>query len=300
MALDAIAFDSSITISRQTILERAKRYEQKTIATAEDYLTNNQWKEALDLYQTALDKYPSGQLLINQHKHILQQQQRILSEINLSFLIAKATWQHQFLIIQKLLLQTAPNNRDIQTEFKNASDTAQQLARKLTQLSKQAINRGDIQAASRALPAALSLLEGSDKEEAIQLEKILLTTMKKEQKAINKKHLAEQNISREKVEEAFVNNDLLTAKELLDKLPSNDPSAYHLRQQVMQAIDERVRLYISQGNALYSRGNYESAIEVWHEAKKLSPRNSQLISLLKRGQNVIQKLKQLEEKQQPN
>jgi tetratricopeptide (TPR) repeat protein len=232
----------------------------------------------------------------------------------LDLLIARARWLRDTLPDVEAIARITPRDRGAQERLDDHLEQIDTAARRLASLGAAAFRAGDYRAAERALPLAVELSDAEEVKQPYAQLKAWAGERQARKQAVRDQRLKEtqarETAAKRRFEKAMADykaavdkNILPEAVGLLGKLeemaPGNEALAEERARLTTAVHEETARLYET-GVSLYSRGEFEKAVEFWRRALQLRPDHREARENLDRAERVIEKLRQLRDKQAGN
>jgi tetratricopeptide (TPR) repeat protein len=296
---------------RRQVEALAADYERETVAQARKELARGNWAAALDRYDAALERLPKSTVLRDGLAELHQEQSTAVAREELDLLIARARWLRDTLSDVEAIARIAPRDRDAQRRLADHREQIDAAARRLAGLGAAAFRAGDYRAAERALPLAVELSAAEEVKQPYAELKAWAGERQARKQAARDQRLKETQAREAAAKRRFQTamkayraavdkGELRAALDLLGKLDEMAPDDAALaeeRTRLSGALqEETLRLYET-GVSLYSRGEFEQAVEVWRRATRLNPDHRETRENLERAERVIEKLQQLRDKQ---
>lgn len=296
---------------RRQVETLAADYERETVAQARKELARGNWAAALDRYDVAMVRLPKSTGLRDGLAQLHQEQATAIAREELDLLIARARWLRDSLPDVEAIARITPRDREAQKRLAEHLEQLDTAARRLARLGAAAFRAGDYRAAERALPLAAELSAAEEVKQPYTELKAWAGEQQARKQAARDQRLKEaqarEAAAKRRFEKAMAayraavdNGGLREALGLLGKLeemaPGNDALGEERTRLTTAIREETLRLYET-GVGLYSRGEFEKAVEVWRRAIELSPDHRETRESLDRAERVIEKLQQLRDKQ---
>ena len=297
---------------RKEVEALAARYEQEVRRQTRTDLDKGKWAQALDSYDEALDRLPKSAVLKDGLAQLHQEQAEELERLELKRLIAHGEWLKETLPTYQDIARVDPRNRNAAQRLDKKQNEAAEVASELALYGNKALANNRFDIADRTLSLAASLSDAPAIEESLkklrqqqaQAKAIARSEREKRRKQIA---TAEQNKARQvdehlkKYRSAFVDKDFVRAREhlqALHKVDRDNPRWDELSKVLRQATEEEMERLFDSGVTAYSRGQFEQAATLWRKVLELEPEHKQAQESLDRAQRVLEKLKELKDKQE--
>lgn len=293
---------------KKSLLIQARKYEQHIEMQIQKFITANQWAQALDLLDQAKKKYPlvnaenKNRGILKAEKSLLQKQQRLLASIEQNIILERSQWLIKTQPLYQKKLNTDPRNKALSIRVENLRKESRLLSGKLTQRCREAIDKKHYKTAKYLINQAIAL--NSSK----QRQKILYQLQNREEKSSSKKqqtqdatHVVQQNTLLQDIEKSYNAGNLLKTKQLISMLDESEQSniqLIELKQKLERSINYTIQQLVAEANKSYTDGQFHHAIELWEQVLAYNPENTLAEKNIQRAEKVIEKLKNLREKQQ--
>lgn len=287
---------------RTQIQERARNYENTTLALVRDQEQDQEFGAALSQLRVARHNYPQSVALAEEEQQLLPLQQHALHELNDRLLIVRT--QHLFdeLSLQERVAHIDPDFpatrlQDIHTQLKRA-------AGELLECGQRSMQAGKLQRAEQCLTFAQRIQDtqiartalASLEQQQSERKKITRTRQQRSQDKLRRQQL-DQMLTM--ANQALARDDLPAARQALNdalEIDSDNSDAIALRATIDSAIAARVDIALSKGNQLYRSGNIAQAQRVWKEGLLLDPDQPQLRANVERAARVLQNLQAIQQR----
>lgn len=296
---------------RKSIETQAAQYERKTVDDGRQFMTQDRWFQALNLYDEAMNRLPRSTVLRDGLADLHKQQQTRLTIQEQELVIAKGEWLANVITVYRRMTTIDPRNNSYQNQLEKYQAEGEQAAASLLKIGTQAKTAGNDDIASRALPLAARL---SDKKEFQQAAQKYEQTRPRDSRSVQDKRwneLAQREQERtEAIRQltndyaaAMKNKDYLGARTTLGRLRSFAPELVNEKgyeKDLNEKIDmESNRLY-NEGVMFYGRSQFEKARDSWKKTLELVPTHSKAKESLDRVEKVLERINQLRSKQKSN
>lgn len=308
------------------VIELAEAYDKVIGSDIEEAVNKQDWNTAYRLLDQAATRYPQGETSGEWRNALASHQQERAEELKISLLIERAMWLLQSRSVLEELVSLEPRNTTAQAKLDEVRSEAQSLAAQLSQLGIAALAAKHLEQAERSLTMADRLypiaenilaLERLDRaQHELNQEKRKQRLREEQEQARRETEKRKQSLqaveerqqqqSRRLVEEintALNKGDLRRVQTLLEQLRSSDkkhPQIPTLGQALAVAIATRVDELLEKGNVLYSNGEIEQAKSVWEEALVLNPGSTRARARVARAQQVLNNLREQQQKKVSN
>lgn len=304
-ALDHLPADyprrAQLLALRPQVQERARSYENSTLALVRDQADDEEFGAALSQLRVARHNYPQSAALAAEEQQLLPLQQNALHELNDRLLIVRT--QHLF---DELSLQQRVAHIDPDFPATRVQDIHARLNRAagaLLECGQRAMRAGKLQRAEQCLTLAQRIQDtqigrtalASLEQQQSERKKITRTRQQRSQDKLRRQQLEQLLTS---ANQALARDDLPAARQALSDalaIDSDNSDAIALRATIDSAINARVEVALRKGNQLYRSGNIEQAQRVWNEGLQLDPDHPQLRANVERAARVLQNLQAIKQ-----
>lgn len=280
---------------------QAQDYQRKINKKVLQLIEAKQWADALDLIDQAKAKYPQGEGIEKTRQHLLDEQKKRLSAIDEHIMLERSQWMIKVRPLYQARLKADPRNDELNDYVDELHKESEELAQKLTQLSKRAIERAHYKTARTRIDHAIALAPSKERKTILSIlndrEKVSYNLKQQTQK---RTHMEQQNTILLDIEKSFAAGDLIATKQLISELDEKErqnPELIQLEQQLDRTINYTIKRFFSKANKLYTDGQFQKAIELWEKVLLYEPQNALAKENIQRAEKVIDKLTTLREKQ---
>ncbi len=304
---------------KKNLLTQASAYEQNIDKRIQQFVTVDQWSQALDLLDHAKEKYPldnnTNRGLNKTEKKLIEQQYKRLLLLDQKTILERSQWLINTRQFYQEKLKIDPRNRALKLQLKNLNKESKVLSKKLALLSQQAINKRHYITARTRVNQAIALDPGKSRQRILSQfpirEKKSISSEKKslskEQEQIMEAPVSvqtleiQQNAFLEDIEKSYNDGDFAKTRRLIANLDENEQNTVQLirlKQKLELSINYTIERLILKANKHYTDGQFHQAIELWLQILIYDPQNSLAKKNILRSEKVIDKLSDLREKQQ--
>jgi tetratricopeptide (TPR) repeat protein len=228
-----------------------------------------------------------------------------VQELRVDQLVAKARWLERSLPVQESIVTADPEDWRAHRELEALRTEARDVATELTEVGLNALDRNDLGIAGRTLPIASRLHPTTVAEKARDQLSFAETVQvqahsRAQQHAMERLRTQESRKLLTDYQQAFAAGDLRRARLIMTRLhdlDSQNPEVARESSRLKAQLDSTIRQHIDDGNSLYGRGKFEEAVGSWNRVLELDPDHELARTSVERATRVIDKLKQLREKQ---
>lgn len=282
------------TLNQSTaeITRQREQFIKATLLRAKTFEPQQDWINALDVIQRALSRLPRSPELQAQADYYQQKRQARINNDEAAILIAKAEYIIDARPYHESKLYNAQQSFLAQQEFNKYNDEARLVSRKLYVIGQRYWQDNKPVQARHALTLSIKTADN-------ELSSELLSEISNQQgHQLNKPNSDQQqkiNALLPSLEREF-NRQLQTADFVAAQITLNEIRALNfsgtsrLQGTLNAKKEERVQALISRGNTLYNSGHIQAAIEQWHLALALAPKNQTILQQLSRAEKFIDNL----------
>ncbi|SCZ54928.1 tetratricopeptide repeat protein [Thiohalomonas denitrificans] len=302
---------SRLAEKRRKVESLAKTYEKEMVEQATKHMEQGNWAGALNAYDRALRGMPDSTYLKDGLAELHRKQSSLVAEQRLNLMVARARFLERALPVYERIARIDPRDQDAGRALKEHRRSIRETAEHLARTGSAALEAGEYEVAERTLPLAASI----SNDERVQS----AHTRLKEWHAARKRASQEARERRLKRAEArkasahqhfdelmseyrrtYEDGQYQNARKILEKLEEttlHQSEVESERKQLEVAIDIEVDRLFEEGVTYYSRGEFERAVQLWKRILKLRPEHRPAMDNLDRAERVLERLKQLREKQ---
>ena len=294
-----------LTARRPQVEERARAYEQAQIRRAAEFTARGEWEQALDTYRRAISQLPHSTPLRSELQAFRRKQEHRIEELKVERLVARARWLERAVSLQESIVRVDSDDWVERYQLDRFKTEAVELASELTRIGNAALEKEQLGIAARTLPIAARLssdpnaVNANDRlshAEASQVEEQRRSQMK----AMQRLRQRETTKTLAEFRAAQSAGDLRQARQLMLRLVEIDSENTEVqaeRSQFEAQLDKVLGTHLEAAISLYGRGRFEEAVAHWQRVLAIDPHHEQARAGVERAERVMQKLKQLREKQ---
>ena len=331
-ALDSL---KSVSEGKLSDKDRAQISKIKNLAVVYDKRQSEKIKKlysagkvhaATQLLATSIANYPDGPGLYFIKQKIEKEQLSYTKNLESQLLIAKGEWLLQSSPLLQELLRVHPDNKTaIQNIEQNEKEIAE-IASNLTALGIHAMSARDFDLADQRLNMAITLIPTTENLAALarldqirHKEKIRTRQLNREKedrkRRLNTRKLVQMQKKKqeqaakettslvEAVKRALARGQLIDAQAKFEKLKFiavNSADVISLQRSLDDAVNSKVKGLVIRGGEFYSNGNIKKARDLWLSAQALDPDNTNIKRRIKRANQVLNKLRELQSRSGPD
>jgi len=252
-----------LTEQRQGVLQASREYRQERLALARDLSAREDWGQAYQLLEDTGDRVAEPEPVNSLLAQLREREARALRERLNQWYLAQA----------KALLDTDELDRDLaHHDDRRAARTLDQRARLLEMAQRLTPDRSQpasLKRARKTLDSARDRARDARQETRYQHAEALISRYQQTGRL----------------------EDLLAARTYLAQ--HDDGYLDTMREQVKRWSQDRFARTMAQGEALYAKGEYRAAHQLWQRVAPLDPENVELQKKLERSERVIRNLESL-------
>lgn len=269
-----------------------REFELRHIRRAEAAAAREHWADAYNILEQAMAQWRASEPLLDAHQRIHQAEDSRRQQILGDLLLSEARWRIRGRA-QAQQLQSL-TDRDSRNRYHRWEERERELARQLTRLADSFVARDDWERVRDYLAAAQALEpEAASAELLDKARKELAESAREYRMMRHREQLAEARTLLQRYQSTSRLHELLSVRKFLQQHQGND-SLTEMSRQVENLTRERFRQDMERGEALYARGKYQQAYEVWKGIAPLAPNDPELTKKLERAEKVLSKIKSLE------
>ena len=281
----------------------AMSFEKEIVARGETLTVQEQWQEALGVYETGLAKLPNSVTIDAARAEFLAKRTARLNDLRAEMLLAKGDWLTRDTPLQREIARVDPHDSKARRRLDGNSREVEKAAGELYACGQRALARAEHDLALRCLKLAHTLTPTKEIDTALARTRVAVAVQ------MAKRHGEKRRDSQagastiqhivDAYEKAYVNGDLLKARKHVNKLSSLEPddaAIERMEADLEAAIAFKIKRGIETGRTLYSRGQIQPAVDAWSELVPLEPDNEQLNAHIARANRILDKLDKLKKK----
>ncbi len=296
---------------RRKIESLAQTYEKEIVAQAAREVEKGNWAGALDAYDLALSRMPDSTYVKDGLAELHSQQASLIAGQRLDLAVARARFLERALPIYERIARINPRDSDAREKLAEHRQSIKETAEHLARTGSAAFKAAEYAVAERTLPLAASLSDDKMIQSAYAELKAWHEARERERRLARERRLQRAKAREASAQRRF--NELMdeyrrayegghyrNARTILSKLEQgsiNQSDVQKERQQLEAAIDAEVERLFEDGVTYYSRGEFQKAVQLWKQVLELRPDHRPAIDNLGRAERVLERLKQLREKQ---
>lgn len=302
-ALDALSLVRKTHPKYLLLLEKTKdvkkaaeKFEEIKVTEANDYIDQQRWQDAEMVLNQSLEKLPDSEKLQTIYRAFIKQRAYYLKSLYYQLYINKAEWLVKNQGVNKELARAMPKDRDTRRVMEQYQEEIQHVYQQLVVCGIEGMNIGDLDLAEQCFLLADELKPSQAIQTTIidiqqQLSK--LEMKKPADLSTHGRHLlmkAQQDMQAGKLKKSI---------QSYRQIPGID-KRHGLVKSFKQELDSRIHTSVKEGievgRKLYSQGDIERALAIWHDLQEIAPDNEYLLSHIDRAKRVLKKLKKIRNK----
>jgi tetratricopeptide (TPR) repeat protein len=279
-----------LTQQRQGVLQASREYRQEKLALARELSAREDWSQAYQVLEDTGDRVAEPEPVDALLEQLHEREARTL----------RARLNQWYLAQAKALLETGQLDQDLaHHDDHRAIRILDQRARLRQQVSDGLTELGDAYADQALWRQALVSLEMAQRLTPDRVQPASLKRARKTLDSARDRARDARQETRYQHAETLVSRyqqtgrlqDLLAARTYLTQ--HDDTYLDTLREQVQRWSRDRFARTMAQGEALYAKGEYRAAHQLWQQVAPLDPENVELQKKLERSERVIRNLESL-------
>lgn len=279
-------------LARKDEIEAKKAaYIRNTIKQASQLQQQQQWQEAVSLYETALNNTNhAAELETNYNKLLKLREQEIIS-LRKQLLLKDANTLISYKPIYERLEQLLPADYRAQNDLNRYKNYVNATTRQLDNCAEDAIKRRQYTTAKECYLLSHTLTPGKHKQAGIERLDSMI-------KNVSNQKFYNELLATYRTE--YNNNNYHLARQSLQtilKLNPQHEQARKLLDSLTQEINIQVNKKLSLGRDLYSKQKIDAALLQWKQAREMDPDNEEINQLISRAEKVQRKIESLENSQ---
>lgn len=290
-----------------------QQFERSAIRTANSLEQQGDWHGAEQVLTGAARILPASEALLTARQQLAERRRLREARVRMELEIHRGEQLLKDTETYRRLRQLKGPGVLTWLELKNFQRKRRASAESLQEHAELAMTRQDYSLAQHALTIAKGLY-GDDLQQDEDQREQLARNLARANQAL-RQHKRKTTIASQKkdsrtqtaekkdlqipianLEKALAAGDLINARNQLahiQEMSPQHPQLPSLQKQFQTQLNSRVETAIKRGNDLYSQGNIERALHVWHDARVLDPNNLELQSNIARAEKVLQNLRAL-------
>jgi hypothetical protein len=278
--------------SRKNEIEKKKAaYINNTITQARKLQENQQWHEAVSLYETALNNTDNSAELEKNYNLLLKLREKEIINLRKQLLVKDANTLISYKPIYEKLEQLLPADYQAQNDLKRYKNYVSATTHKLDNCAEDAIKHHQYNLAKECYLLSQTLVPNEQKNQGIERLDSMIKNVS------NQKFYSELFAA---YRTEYQNKNYYLARQnlrtILELNPQHD-QARKLLDSLTQEINILVDKKLSLGRDLYSKQRIDEALIQWRKAREIDPDNEEIDQLISRAEKVQKKIESLESSQ---
>lgn len=294
------SFDA-ININRaeyQNLLSRKEEVETKklayihnTINQADQLQKNQQWQEAISLYETALTNTDNASELEKHYNQLLKLRDQETLSLRKQLLLKDANTLISYKPIYEKLEQLLPADYHAQSDLQRYRNYVSATTQQLDNCAESAIKQRQYDRAKECYLLSHTLVPDEHKQQGIERLDSMIKNVS------NQKYYSELFAAyRLEYQNKNYHQARINLKTILKLNPQHE-QASKLLDSLTKEIDILVNNKLSLGRDLYSKQKIDEALVQWKQAREMDPGNEEINQLISRAEKVQKKIESLESNQ---
>lgn len=279
-------------LTRKNEVEAKKSaYIQNTIKQASQLQQDQQWQQAVSLYETALDNTDHATELEKHYNQLLKQREQEIISLRKQLLFKDANTLISYKPIYERLEQLLPTDYRAQNDLSRYKNYVSATTHQLDNCAEDAINRRQYNLAKECYLLSHALVPGKHKQSGIERLDSMIKNVS------NQKFYSELFAA---YRTDYQNKNYYLARQSLQtilKLNPQHEEARKLLDSLTHEINLLVNNKLSLGRDLYSQQKIDAALAQWKQAREMDPDNEEINQLISRAEKVQKKIETLESNQ---
>lgn len=279
-------------LARKDEVEAKKTaYIQNTIKQANQLQQDQQWQQAVSLYETALDNTDHATELEKHYNQLLKQREQEIISLRKQLLFKDANTLISYKPIYERLEQLLPTDYRAQNDLNRYKNYVSATTHQLDNCAEDAINRRQYNLAKECYLLSHTLVPGKHKQSGIERLDSMI-------KNVSNQKFYSELFAAYRTEHQNKNYHLARQSlQTILKLNPQHEQARKLLDSLTQEINLLVNNKLSLGRDLYSQQKIDAALVLWKQAREMDPDNEEIDQLISRAEKVQKKIETLESNQ---
>jgi hypothetical protein len=279
---------------KQVIERQAKNFEQKTILTANQLVSKNQWHKASLLYEDATDKLPDSEKLEESYSDFKKKREAYLEDLETQLLIYKGVWLNNTSLLYNKIKVADPDKYRSVNGIKDYEADRDKTLESLVECARTASAADQLALAGKCLALAQRMDSALKKDPRLDEVRNKLNQARDARTRQYKRQTSaliaqlRQGYSQDVLQRA---HDHLQAADQFEPL---DDANLKLLEDLNKRLQSGIHQRMESARRLYSRGKIEQALQIWESLQSLAPGNQQLQAYIERARRVLEKLQRLQ------
>lgn len=290
--------DIATSVQQQQIKQlhsSLQQFEHYVIRTASQLEQQGDWRGAERIFRSATRALPDSRKLGSARQQLAERRQLREELVRMDLAIHRGEQLLQDANPYQRLRQLKGPGLLTWLELNSYQRECRRSAKELQRYAQRALERQDYSLARRGLQIAQRLYGDDYQRDDIERD-LALTNRQLRQAKHQPAEATFDNGAATELQRALDAGDLPGARQHLNRLRQSSPrhpQLLSLQSQFQAQLDVRIETATKRGNALYSRGDIDGALDVWRAAKTLDPENAELQGNIARAEKVLKNLRTL-------
>jgi len=280
------------TLSQKANINKQKQnFINSTSKQAQQLKQNNNWQQALETYDNALQKIKNQPRLTKERADLIFERDEQIDVLKKSMMMQRANALISYKKVYDKLFKLIPEDDGAQQHIQRYNNNRIEVANQLNLCGEQARKNKQYLLANDCYALSNKLVPSKQK-------KSWISAINKQ--LINESHKKSSDELLAAYHAAYKKQQYQLAKKQLNTLLAINPShekTKTLLNSLNKKINEMTLEKIKLGKALYNSKKINAALETWQQALLLDPENTEIIQLINRAKKVSKKIQHLEENQ---
>lgn len=278
-----------------------KQFEQKVLREVKGLAAQNHWVEAIAHLDEASQQLPPDTVLNKARKTLLAERKAYMVTLNLELDLLTARQLPARNAILEKMLAADPDSFWTRWKLYQQRRLGYELADVLLDCVDEAIAEQNLEEANICLEPVGTVAKGSQQQRLSLSQQRLARELQRKPDQLAQQKAKADRLQLQRLKQEY--RDMiaagwwLAAREKMNQLQVHAPADTEVVKwlgELQQIISTQVELGIQQGQALYSQGFLQQALEIWRNTAELSPDNTVLQAHIQRAERFIEKLQRLE------
>ncbi|WIO75230.1 hypothetical protein QP938_04800 [Porticoccaceae bacterium LTM1] len=283
---------------RAGITQKARAYDARVLDKVREFQAQSKWQELYELFDEALSRLPENSETHRAYGAFQSYREEYINEQKeeLNLLLAKNLLEEgQY---RQRIYEADKDSRRARKDLEAYKERRDEAAEFISERGMAALEQGDYGKAKEYLKLANDLKSNEMNQKALK-------QVRQELDERWLKHVGERREKRQlrytellgEFQDAWKIRDYQKARELLAEMREIDESAPQndvLKHQLEESIHVQIQSVIAKGQAAYSAGEVQQALDIWSEALSLAPEDEELLKHIERAKRFLGKYQSLQ------
>ena len=285
---------------RKKIADAISRFESDTLKKAKKLDADGQWQDARNVYEEALDKLPSSQPLQNAYSEFSVRRLKYINALKEDIDVAQAKHWLSISADIEAINKADPNDSDARRWKERRDNERKDLARRLVHYGLAEEDNKHVGTAALRYDLAYQLDPGEFTKPYHERAVRIFAQRKAKQEKLSREDQQRQQSKLDQLVEEFdsylADEEFRLAKQTLTAMEAIDaksPKVVERRAKLDKQRNIALNKAILAGKKFYTKGEFDSAINVWRRALQLDPENKELKENIQRAEKFRDNLERL-------